>query len=103
MTTYKSEFFPDKSFLEFDVFFENEEIMIRDICGVMEKYLLDIKLYELTNKKLLDKYNYLYSFEDYVKKVNMLIDRRFELYPGTYNSKGDAPAFRFGAASNFLA
>lgn len=102
LTIFKSEFFPDRSFLDHDVFFENSDAMLRNVCDVIDRYSRDHESYNALNRELIRKYDSLYCFDDYIAKINKLVGRQFDIRPGNADITEHVHAFRFGAASNSL-
>ncbi len=80
-TVYSEEFFPHKKFLDYDNFFESEEEMLEGICQRIKHYDENREEYIELNKKLLGEYKKLYQYDDYLKQVQKLIERKYELYP----------------------
>ena len=80
-TVYNDDFFPSQEFKRFDNFFESEEQMLEKICDRIKYYADNRQAYMELNAALVDEYDKLYQYDDYVMRVNKLINREFELYP----------------------
>jgi hypothetical protein len=55
--------------------------MIENIVPRIRQFEADPKLYRETNKRMKAVYDKLYSKEDYLSRVAMLINRDFEIAP----------------------
>lgn len=86
-TVYSDDFFPSREFLKFDNFFETKEQMLEQLCDKINYFSSNRQAYMELNAELVDEYEKLYQFDDYVMKVGKLIDRKFELIP-----KGRVPS-----------
>jgi hypothetical protein len=102
LTVFKDEFFPNRSFLKYDVFFETGEKMVENITNVMCRYLNSEKDYCELNKKLVSEYDKLYNFKDYVQCIKKLIRGEIDFIPGELPSSNITKNFRIGLASHSL-
>jgi hypothetical protein len=78
---YNEEFFPDKSYSSFQNFFKSEDDMIENIVPTIRRLESDQKAYVELNKGLRAKWDELYDFEDYRRRINMLIRKKYEIIP----------------------
>jgi hypothetical protein len=79
---YNEEFFPSADLLSFQNIFSHERDMIENIVTRIKALEADPVLYRHTNRRMIAIYDQLYSKDDYVRRVEMLINRQFELAPG---------------------
>ena len=73
--------------------------MVSSICETIRSLEADPKEYTALNKRLLVKWDELYSFEDYVDKIKKLINREFTIYPGVQGVDVLSSSYRLGKAS----
>ncbi len=78
---YNDEFFPSNELVSFYNIFSSREIMLSEIINRVRTLERDPELYRQTNQAMIDVYDKLYSKEDYMKRIEMLIHRKFEIYP----------------------
>jgi hypothetical protein len=78
---YNEEFFPSKDLISFDNIFSSGEEMISGIVDRIRALEKDSRFYRRTNQSMIDLYDSLYSKVDYLRRVEMLINRKFEFYP----------------------
>ncbi|MCR2831980.1 hypothetical protein NR402_17175 [Acidithiobacillus ferrooxidans] len=78
---YNDEFFPSKELANYCNIFVSGEAMVSDIVDRVRTLERDPELYRRTNQAMIDVYDKLYSREDYLRRVEMLIHRKFEIYP----------------------
>ncbi|MBU2759071.1 hypothetical protein [Acidithiobacillus sulfurivorans] len=78
---YNDEFFPSKELVNYYNIFASGEMMVSDIVDRIRTLERDPELYRRTNQAMIDVYNKLYSREDYLQRIEMLIHRQFEIYP----------------------
>lgn len=78
---YNEEFFPDPSFKKFENFFETEQAMISGIVPSIRRLEKNQKRYETLNRSLQDKWDELYSYDDYKMRIAKLIRREYEVLP----------------------
>lgn len=78
---YNKEFFPSDELLSFYNIFASEEEILSDLVGRIRAMEADLDLYRRTNEKMIAIYNSLYSRVDYLKRIEMLLNRQFELEP----------------------
>lgn len=84
---YNDEFFPSKELVNFYNIFHSCESMVSDIVDRIRTLERDPELYRLTNMAMINVYDKLYSKEDYMQRVEMLINRQFEIYPLSLSGK----------------
>jgi hypothetical protein len=87
---YTEEFFPNDDFRSFENFFETENEMIEQIVPTIRRLESDKSRYEALNRKLRGKWDELYDYEDYVRRISQLITRDYELFPSTNSDPPDA-------------
>lgn len=78
---YNDEFFPSEHLRDFSNIFLTDEEMVRDIVNRIRSMDEDENLYQRTNDQMMAVYDDLYSRDDYRRRVEMLINREFELEP----------------------
>lgn len=78
---YNEEFFPSKELREFPNIFSSESDMIESIVLRIRQFKSDPQFYRRVNGRMKAVYEELYSKEDYIRRVEMLISRDFELAP----------------------
>lgn len=78
---YNDEFFPTKELLQFDNIFPSADEMINGISQRIRALESDDKFYQRTNARMIKLYDQLYSRSDYIRRIEMLINRDFELRP----------------------
>lgn len=78
---YNEEFFPTSDILTFYNIFPTSDSMINDIVDRIKTLDSDQDLYKETNARMIELYSKLYSKDDYLNKIEMLINRQFEIYP----------------------
>lgn len=78
---YNQEFFPSDALLSFDNIFASEDEMLCGIIGRIRAMETDLDLYRRTNERMIEVYNSLYSRTEYLKRVEMLLNRQFEIKP----------------------
>lgn len=78
---YNDDFFPSRDFLAFANIFESGDAMAAGIVARIRELERNPDLYRRTNRAMMDVYNKLYSREDYLRRVDMLIQRQFEFHP----------------------
>src|SRR5579871_351120 len=81
LALYNKEFFPDSSYADFENFFQTEEEMIEQIVPTIRRLEADRERYVALNKALRAKWDEIYSYEDYVKRVVKLMRREYEIFP----------------------
>jgi hypothetical protein len=81
LAVYREEYFPSEQMLNLFNIFSNEEDMIENIVGRIRAFEKDEQKYRETNKAMMDIYNSLYSKEDYIRRVEKLLKREFEIFP----------------------
>jgi hypothetical protein len=81
LAVYKDQFFPSAELRAFPNFFSSEDDMIENIVARIRQFEADPKFYRETNKRMKTVYDKLYSKEDYLRRVEMLINRDFEVAP----------------------
>ncbi|MCJ2134473.1 hypothetical protein MKK69_10480 [Methylobacterium sp. J-026] len=81
ITIFRKEFFPSEDFLRFPNFFESAEALIDGIVPLMTRLGRDCAAYDRLNHALVAEYDKLYSLEDYERRVSMLAERKFEIFP----------------------
>jgi len=80
---YTDEFFPDPEFKKFENFFETEDEMITQIVPTIRRLESDKYRYEKLNLGLRAKWDELYNYDDYVRRIGGLIAKDYELFPTT--------------------
>jgi hypothetical protein len=85
---YTDEFFPDPEFKKFENFFETEDEMIAQIVPTIRRLESDKSRYEALNRRLRSKWDELYDYEDYVRRIGKLIEKNYELTPARQSSRG---------------
>ncbi|WP_217361258.1 hypothetical protein [Ruegeria arenilitoris] len=78
---YNDEFFPSERLRDFYNIFQSEEEMVQCIVDRIHRMDEDPELYRLANDKMMTVYDDLYSRDDYLRRIEMLIKREFELQP----------------------
>ncbi len=78
---YNDEFFPTKELLQFDNIFTSSDEMINGISERIRALESDRQFYQKTNMRMIELYDQLYSRADYIRRIEMLINRDFELRP----------------------
>jgi len=78
---YNDEFFPSRELASFYNIFSSGASMVSDIVGRIRTLERDPNLYRLTNLAMIKVYDKLYSKDEYMKRIEMLINRQFEIYP----------------------
>ncbi len=81
MTVYNDEFFPSPSFKKFPNFFATSDAMMKNIVPLIRSLEQNKKEYENLNRQIIDKYDELYSYDDYVKRIGKLVAREWEVRP----------------------
>jgi glutathione peroxidase-family protein len=81
LAVYKEQFFPSAELRAFPNFFSSEDDMIKNIVARIRQFEADPKFYREINKRMKTVYEKLYSKEDYLRRVEMLINRDFEVAP----------------------
>lgn len=99
LTVFREDFFPSHEFLKYDIFFESPEQMLEKIVNVVSKYRNDQFGYDFLNKELVAEYDKLYSFDDYVTRIINLMNRNFDLIPGSVDVANIVPAYRTSLSS----
>lgn len=91
---YNDEFFPGPEFKKFENFFVSEAEMIEQIVPTIQRLQHDKKRYELLNQALRAKWDELYSYEDYVRRIKKLIMSDYDIYPQTESVVEASPPTR---------
>jgi hypothetical protein len=78
---YNDEFFPSDKLRTFSNIFESSEDMVAGIVEKIRFFESHHEEYLKANKAMMDVYDSLYSKVDYMRRVEKLIKREFELYP----------------------
>ena len=89
---YNDKYFPFKGLANFDNIFASGEAMASGIVDRIRALESDPEFYRRTNLAMINVYNSLYSREDYLRRIEMLIHRQFELYP--LHLSGESKAVR---------
>lgn len=77
---YRSEYFPSEKLLNFPNIFSSEQDMIENIVSRIRSFE-DESLYRETNRSMMAIYNSLYSKEEYMRRIEKLLKREFEIFP----------------------
>jgi hypothetical protein len=86
---FNSEFFPSSDLKTYYNIFKTEEDMLDNIVNRIRNLEANKHLYEETNRKMMNVYTELYSRADYIRRVEQLISRQFELFPiGQHQASG---------------
>lgn len=80
-SVYNDEFFPSKDYIKFDNFFESGYELVEKIVEKITILAENEEKYLSLNKQLKAEYDKLYQYDDYVLRVQKLIDRNFEIFP----------------------
>ncbi|WP_221793643.1 hypothetical protein [Aquisediminimonas sediminicola] len=78
---YNRDFFPSPDYLRYKNIFPDKDSFIENICDRIYEFSHSEKLYVDTNKELVDRYDDLYSKDEYIEKIKRLTLRQFELMP----------------------
>ena len=78
---YRDEYFPTQDLREFPNFFPSEQDMIDNVVARLRLFESDDGLYRRTNKAMLNVYEKLYSKGDYMRRIEKLLKREFEIFP----------------------
>lgn len=78
---YNDEFFPSDELKGFENIFASGDDFIINIVETINQMDADPDFYERTNKRMMNVYDALYSRDDYIARVQKLINREFELRP----------------------
>ena len=81
ITIFRAAFFPSEDFLRFPNFFESADALIDGIVPLMASLERDCDAYDRLNHALVAEFDRLYSLEDYERRVSMLAERTFEIFP----------------------
>jgi hypothetical protein len=81
LAVYRREYFPSEKLREFPNFFSSEQDMVDNIVARIRSLERDEALYARTNQAMIDVYGRLYSKEDYVRRIEKLLKREFEIFP----------------------
>ncbi len=87
MALYTDEFFPDRSYVNFENFFSSEADMIENIVPTIRKLEKDRKRYVALNAALRAKWDELYDVEDYIARIGKLMQMEYEIYPSEKRQK----------------
>lgn len=82
---YNERFFPSDSMRGFINIFESEDDILSNIIHRIREMDKDPDLYKETNRKMMDVYNRLYSWQGYLLSIEALIKRDFEIMPSCSN------------------
>lgn len=80
LAVYRSEYFPSETLLSFPNIFSSEQDMIENIVSRIRS-LEHESLYRETNKLMMSIYDSLYSKEEYMRRIEKLVRREFEIFP----------------------
>ena len=78
---YREEYFPSEKLRQFPNIFESQQDMIDNIVSRIQQFERDEALYRSTNEAMMGIYNELYSKEDYLKRIEKLLKRQFDIFP----------------------
>jgi hypothetical protein len=78
---FNNEFFPSSDLQFYYNIFATEQDMVDNIVKRIRNLEVNKNLYEATNRRMMNVYNELYSRADYIRRIEQLIDRKFELFP----------------------
>ena len=78
---YRPEYFPSEKMRGFANIFDSEDDMIGNIVPRIRLLEKDNALYRKTNRSMMGIYDFLYSKADYLKRIEKLLKREFEIYP----------------------
>jgi len=81
LAVYREEFFPSKDLRSFANIFDGAQDMVENIVTRIRTLEKDEGLYRHANKAMLDIYNELYSKDDYLKRIEKLVKRQFDIFP----------------------
>jgi hypothetical protein len=85
---YREEYFPSAKLRDFPNIFSSEQDMIENIVPRIRLFENDASRYVETNKSMMEVYNSLYSKNDYMRRIEKLLKREFEIFPrSTRNDK----------------
>jgi hypothetical protein len=90
LAVYREEYFPSEKLRELPNIFSSEQDMIENIVARIRSFENDETLYRDTNKSMMDIYHSLYSKDDYMKKVEKLLVRDFDIIPRSTISQVEA-------------
>lgn len=78
---YNDKFFPSPEFKKYANIFQDGAEMVACICDRMKYLLADRAAYEQVSEEFIDAHNQLYDYYEYVKKIEYLALKRFEILP----------------------
>jgi hypothetical protein len=78
---YREEFFPSSKLRNFANIFDSAQDMVDNIVPRIRMLETDEALYRSVNKAMIDIYNELYSKDDYLKRIEKLVKRQFDIFP----------------------
>ena len=81
LTVYREEYFPSAKLRDFPNIFNSPQDMIDNVVARIRRFEKDDSLYRSTNDAMMAVYNELYSKEDYVRRVERLLKRQFDIFP----------------------
>jgi hypothetical protein len=81
LAVYREEYFPSEKLRQLPNIFSSEQDMIDNIVARIRSFENDETLYRDTNKSMMDIYNALYSKDDYMKRIEKLLKRDFDIFP----------------------
>lgn len=81
MTVYNEEFFPSDKYKKYPIFFQSGEAMENEICDTIKYFSSHPDAYMNLNKELVDDYNELYNYDEYVHQIRKLAKKEFEIFP----------------------
>lgn len=85
---YRDDYFPSEQLRTFANIFSSGQDMIDNIVPRIRMMEKDDALYRDTNQSMMDIYNSLYSKNDYVRRIEKLLNRDFDLFPRRVTEQG---------------
>lgn len=81
LTVYNEDFFPSKKYKDYPVFFETSKAMQNEICEKILYFSKHPDAYKKLNRKIVEEFNKLYNYDEYVEQIRKLADKKFEIFP----------------------
>ena len=81
LTVYNEDFFPSKKYKDYPVFFESSKAMQNEICEKILYFSKHPDAYKKLNRKIVEEFNKLYNYDEYVEQIRKLADKKFEIFP----------------------
>lgn len=81
LAVYRREYFPSERLRDFPNIFSSGQDMVENLVSRLRLFEKNDALYRETNRSMMEIYSSLYSKSDYLRRIEKLLKREFEIFP----------------------